>query len=955
MFIRHLKAILTIVFSFSAFSLCADSTAFDKVDNIIEKNVTGYISAVFTEDKKSTSHLIYSLKTQDGTNYRLILTPQQEKSLGNFNDFSGSEVIVELPEQFLSRMNRQNDKNSKLTTLPVKKITLLQKARKKKTKSEKDVININPLMQTFGYITLACKFNDFPEEPVTQAFLVNKYASTYPGFNHYWSEMSYGELDLTGTATNWKTLPNPRQFYYDAANGNQANLNAIADDCAALHVNDVDISVYDGIQFALNTETLDGFAWGGSTTVAIANGTQQTFKATWLPIWATTNSGIGYHEMGHSLGMPHSSGPYGQTYDSQWDVMSNAWASGSQPGGTDPTYGSIGQGVIANQKTINNWITTAQIFTPTGVNPQAIDLASSSNNNDPTLYKMVKINNEAGTHFYTVEVRTVEGYDDLLPTDTTHALIHRVQFGNYQTPIVVDIDNNSNPNDAAATWLVGETYTNIDEGITISFDSLSTNGMNITVTDAAPPSLDFALSQFSFVNLANQGNPYDWEVTALVTNSTDTTYNYDLIPYLSLDENVSPTDDTAMTLTSGVITQEIIGNSDQFYTNAFTTNVAAGDYWIAYCVNDIVPSLSDPDFVCTSPQQIQIQQEAPSVDVNIALFSANPTTWINDGASVYTFLTDVNNILGTINTVTPATVDLHLLDSSFELPTQANSIASLSNVLNDSAVSFFDFTVTTTEPIGNYFTVACVTANTAASDIDLNNNCTTVEAVTITNGLIDVSADTDSDGMEDVWELNYGLDPNNPNDALLDLDNDGVSNLDEYLAGTDPSIPNAPNQENTSITRAAAAKQLILKKHGLGFIPPPASGSVFLDVSALDFNAAWIEQLATDGITIGCDLDNFCPNQALTKEQLAILVLKTVNGPFYIPPSASGTLFTDVSADSFAADWIEQMANNQFTTGCSIDKYCPKEVVSVQGLQNILNLVVEEPILTHFSAGSKAS
>jgi hypothetical protein len=47
--------------------------------------------------------------------------------------------------------------------------------------------------------------------------------------------------------------------------------------------------------------------------------------------------------------------------------------------------------------------------------------------------------------------------------------------------------------------------------------------------------------------------------------------------------------------------------------------------------------------------------------------------------------------------------------------------------------------------------------------------------------------DTDSDGMPDAWELQYGLDPTDPSDAQSDRDNDGVTALDEFLAGTIPS------------------------------------------------------------------------------------------------------------------------------------------------------------------------
>jgi len=47
--------------------------------------------------------------------------------------------------------------------------------------------------------------------------------------------------------------------------------------------------------------------------------------------------------------------------------------------------------------------------------------------------------------------------------------------------------------------------------------------------------------------------------------------------------------------------------------------------------------------------------------------------------------------------------------------------------------------------------------------------------------------DTDGDGIPDVWEKAYGLDPNNPADALaFDLAGDGFTNLQVYLSGGNP-------------------------------------------------------------------------------------------------------------------------------------------------------------------------
>lgn len=47
--------------------------------------------------------------------------------------------------------------------------------------------------------------------------------------------------------------------------------------------------------------------------------------------------------------------------------------------------------------------------------------------------------------------------------------------------------------------------------------------------------------------------------------------------------------------------------------------------------------------------------------------------------------------------------------------------------------------------------------------------------------------DSDRDGMPDEWEIRYGLNPNDPSDAIKDCNGDGYTNIEKYINGIDPT------------------------------------------------------------------------------------------------------------------------------------------------------------------------
>ena len=128
--------------------------------------------------------------------------------------------------------------------------------------------------------------------------------------------------------------------------------------------------------------------------------------------------------------------------------------------------------------------------------------------------------------------------------------------------------------------------------------------------------------------------------------------------------------------------------------------------------------------------------------------------------------------------------------------------------------------------------------------------------------------------------------------------------------------------ENT-VTRAQMAVFLLRGIHGSDYIPPAVgAGTGFTDVPTNHPVAAWIKQLAAEGITGGCGNGNYCPDATVTRAQMAVFLLRSKYTSAYTPPPANGD-FTDVPLDHLMAAWIEQLAAEGITGGCGVGLYCP--------------------------------
>ncbi|HEY1252033.1 MAG TPA: S-layer homology domain-containing protein [Thermoanaerobaculia bacterium] len=124
------------------------------------------------------------------------------------------------------------------------------------------------------------------------------------------------------------------------------------------------------------------------------------------------------------------------------------------------------------------------------------------------------------------------------------------------------------------------------------------------------------------------------------------------------------------------------------------------------------------------------------------------------------------------------------------------------------------------------------------------------------------------------------------------------------------------------VSRAQMAVFILKSKYGSAYRPPPATGTVYVDVPRNAFAAAWIEELGHEGITSGCGGGKYCPDMTVTRAQMAVFLLRAKHGSAYVPPPPAG-IFGDLDIDDPFTPWIEELAAEAVTAGCGDGNYCP--------------------------------
>ena len=386
-----------------------------------------------------------------------------------------------------------------------------------------------------AWVTILCRFADATDvTPYPVSFYEGMMSSSYPGLGHYWREVSDGFADLNGSVVvGWYNLPQPQSYYRGAE---EYHFGKIVDDCTAAADAAVFFPDFDGINLAFNRDfdPIPSMPAGataatrGESHLLTLDRQRRFWGVTWMAPEHQPHQYIWAHEMGHALGLLHSSGPYGQddplysptTYGSRWDVMSGGQSLDPYPG-----YGYLGVHTIAYHKDFLGWIPADRKYVARPNTTRTITLERLAQPGaDGYLMAQIPIG-RSRTNFYTVEARLFAGYDDEIPDEAI--VIHKVDTTREdRLAQVVDVDNNGDPNDAGAMWTVGEIFTDRKNALQVSIDAAYETGYRVTInTDPATFStcIDFLANSSLFfgpggahssVQVVRAASDCDWSATS---------------------------------------------------------------------------------------------------------------------------------------------------------------------------------------------------------------------------------------------------------------------------------------------------------------------------------------------------------------------------------------------------------------------------------------------------------
>jgi M6 family metalloprotease-like protein len=323
--------------------------------------------------------------------------------------------------------------------------------------------------------------------------------SFFTGLQNYYGEISYGKISIQGDAYGWYKLPYPQSHYgKDCLNIDDADCTGqdgswqIAQDVVSQAEKDVNFANYNYFVFihsgdGQESSGIKDQVWsvtymGG---VSVETNAKTLFEFSIVPeleAGGAVSLGVWCHEFGHLLNLPDLFDTNtGKSILGPWSTMDEGTWNGN-PAGSSPahliSWGKIGLGFISGPMlaTANPGVTSTFTIDPTEVvsnNIHAVEIPLGTSLNP--------------SQYYLIEVRAAIGFDSALPA--FGVLISVVNNNAVVGPVHI-VDGHPNvANLEDAVWNVGQTFTDTQDGFSVTVTGKTGNSYQVTVNrgSAQPP------------------------------------------------------------------------------------------------------------------------------------------------------------------------------------------------------------------------------------------------------------------------------------------------------------------------------------------------------------------------------------------------------------------------------------------------------------------------------------
>ena len=371
-----------------------------------------------------------------------------------------------------------------------------------------------------NWAVLLCQFADSPATPPHTAYAYRMgFQNKAKSVRNFFTQSSYGQLDLTFSVKNWKRLDRDRSDFGTFNQDGESFLFDIYDACTAAHTGSVNFNNFDGVLIIFDDRDVDaqgnvcfgsgciehgiGINYGYQSIPRMVDG-KTGHRAVWLAYAGGVPGEVAAHEMLHTYGVGHSAagaddaGAYGECFPEgppvcghPWDPMASAWL--ILPPDSDT--------LAANKVFQLDWINGARRCNVTSdVSEVTFELERLTRPRANNRCLAITISHPlAPEAWYVVEARFRLGFDADNSPDFggggipgPAVLISRMcSGGTFCTfePMVVgrDINGDFSIDEESAEWQAGEVFTSVGGYIQIQVVSQGAGFYTVKVTRDSSP------------------------------------------------------------------------------------------------------------------------------------------------------------------------------------------------------------------------------------------------------------------------------------------------------------------------------------------------------------------------------------------------------------------------------------------------------------------------------------